>query len=187
MGSKYAGLRGRVPEQQTERDIELQVRLEEWEGQTLAELTASFNQFTQHLQAATEKVKGINLSLEACEILIREKLDALEGDAITVNGYTWSPKFEPYPVCEDPAAIIKYFEEHNMKDQLLLKSSELASRLKNFVKEEALNGELIVETKTVPDPETGEERTINDVRSQIPGVKVFLKGSLSRVKSKGAK
>jgi hypothetical protein len=66
---------------------------------------------------------------------------------------------------------------------LTLKAGELATRLKTLVKEEAQNNELQIETKDVVDPDTGETRQVTEVRSKIPGVKVFLKNSLSRVKS----
>lgn len=187
MASKYAGLKGRIPEQPTEREAAVQALLDEYKDTPIADLTATYNLAVEQATSLAAKVKAIGARLEAFEILIRQRLDALEGDAISVNGYTWSPKFEPYPVAEDVDKIVAYFKEHGMEDQLVLKTSELASRLKNFVKEEALNGELIVEPKTVVDEATGEEKVVNDVRSQIPGVRVFLKASLSRVKTKGAK
>lgn len=178
MASKYAHLKGQVPtEEPSERDEVMTVLLAERESKTLGELTAEHNTLSDEFDEKKRVLDAVGLKIDACDILIRKNLAALDADSVSVNGRTWSTKFEPYPVAEDPSAIIKYFEEHHMTDQLVLKSSELASRLKAFVKEEAVNNELVITTKDVNGVQTTE------VRSNIPGVKVFLKATLSRPKS----
>lgn len=184
MASKYAGLKGKIPVQQTEREEAIQKIIDEHKDDEIAAIGAAYNDRAMEAAALAVKVRDVANHLEAYDILLRQKLDGLDGEGIIMHGYTWSPKYEPYPVCEDPDAIVKYFEDHEMADQLVLTKTELANRLKSFVKEEALNGELIVEPRTVVDPTTGEERIVNDVKSQVPGVRVYLKESLSRVKSR---
>jgi hypothetical protein len=183
VASKYEHLKGKIPEQPTARDTALTEALTLIESQTIADLTANYNALNEKSDELAAAVKVVNLQMDALEIVIRRRLDAQNADAVRISGYTWSEKFEPYPVCEDPAAIVAYFESHGMEDQLTLRNSELAARLKNFVKEEALAGGLQMTTKTVPDPTTGVDSEIVEVRSSIPGVRVFLKGTLSRVKS----
>lgn len=190
MASKYAGLKGRIPEQQSARDVALETAIEERKGKTVAELTEEFNAAKDQAALAATQAKVLKVKADALEILIRRKLDADEADAIRINGYTWSETFEPYPICDDIDLVLEYLlnPENGMADQLKLKSSELAERLKNHVKEEALANELIIEQKEVDDPTApGGKREVTEVRSRIPGVKVYLKPGLSRVKSKGAK
>lgn len=187
MASKYAHLKGQVPEDQpTEREESIARYLEEYRiaDTTTVAVAARYNGLERLKAKLAAETKVINQMLEAVEIIFRERLDGEGLDAVKADGYTWSVSYVPYPVCEDPALIEQYFLEHGMEDQLHLKASELASRLKNHVKEEAQNNELIIDIET--DPVTGVEikRT---VRSQIPGVKVFLDASLSRTKSSTAK
>jgi hypothetical protein len=188
LASKYAGLKGRIPEApQTPRAADIAGKLNDWKDESISSLTEMFNGASAASAALAAEVKKVNATLEALEILIRQKLEALEGDAISVNGYTWSPKFEPYPVCDNPQAVVQYFRENDMESELVLTNTELASRLKTYIKEEALNNELQITTREEVDPITGDIREVPEVRSKIPGVKVFLKPGLSRAKSKGAK
>lgn len=184
MASKYAGLRGKIPEQPTERDVQFKELSAKRKGKTFGELTEEYNAVVEGLKKLAERTKAGNLLKTVLEVLLRESLDAQDADSVNANGYTWTPQFEPYPIAEDVDAIVKYFRENGMEDQLQLKASELATRLKSFVKDEALANELIIEIKTEVDPSTGEEVEIGrDVRSKIPGVRVFLASGLSRVKS----
>jgi hypothetical protein len=182
MASKYAGLKHRIPEQPTARDAALTAELAAIETETLAELTAGYNTCKDAAGKLAEQVKQLSVRLEAREILIRRALDAQGATSVRMQGYTWSEKFEPYPVTEDPAAVVRYFREHGLEDQLTLTASELNGRLKNLVKEEALANELQVDVVTVVDPATGAEQQTTEVRSRVPGVRVFLKAGLSRVK-----
>ncbi len=179
MASKYAALAGTVPENETEREEAVNKHLLLWETSTLPELTSMHNTESVLKADLSAKHDAVKARVDALEILIRKALNALEAESISMNGRTWSNKYEPFAVAEDPAAIVQYFKDHNMEDQLALSNSELAARLKAFVKNEALAGELKVET--VPDPATGGTKV--EVRSQIPGVLVFLKPGLSHPKS----
>lgn len=186
MATKYASLRGKIPEEPrppSPKDEKIKEFQKKYTDRTLLNLTKEYNRLDKESGDAADKLAGVNLELEAVELLLRGQLDAAGADSVKMNGFTWSPKVEPYPSAEDPALIIEYFKDNGMEDQLTLKAGELATRLKTFVKEEALANELIIEQKTVADEVTGEERTVTEVRSKIPGVKVFLKSSLSRVKS----
>lgn len=183
MASKYAGLKGKIPEQPTERDEQFKTEIAGRKGKTFGELTEEYNVVEEAIKKLAEKTKFGNLLKKVLEVLIRESLDAQDADSVNANGYTWTPQFEPYPIAEDPDAIVKYFKDNDMADQLKLKSSELATRLKSFIKEEALSNELQIEIRTETDPVTGEEIEVRDVRSKIPGVRVFLASGLSRVKS----
>jgi hypothetical protein len=189
LASKYAGLRGKIPVQRTPRAEALVEALRERRSKKVGELTTEYNAAKAVSVELAAKTAANKVILDALEILIREYLDANEADGIKSDGYTWTPTYVPYPSADDPAAVIKYFRENNMEDLLQLKNSELAERLKAFVKAEAAEGTLIIEEREVTDPDTGETKMVQDVRSNIPGVKVFMSEGLSRVKSsnKGAK
>lgn len=183
MASKYAGLQHTIPQEPTERDAAIEALLEEHGNDAIAALITKYNlgKVKAAEQAAATKTHGQYMT--AIDILIRRKLDAEDADAITVQGFNWSEIYEPYPQAEDPEAIVKYFLEHDMGDQLKLTKTELASRLKNHVKNEATNNELVVTEVEQIDKTTGETKMVKEVRSNIPGVKVFLKASLSRTKA----
>lgn len=182
MASKYAHLNGKVPEQQTEREQAVSEFLEEFRktDTTTGAVAKRYNGLCVEAAELAAKVKVLNQKIDAADIMMQERLQGDDTEAVRSDGYTWSRSFEPYPVCEDPEQIVKYFKEHDMEGLLVLRAGELASRLKNHVKEEAQNNELIIDIETDPDTGVEVKRT---VRSQIPGVKVFLKASLSRTKS----
>jgi hypothetical protein len=180
MASKWAHLKGKVPERApTARDVGLAEELKKIEETTIDVLTDEYNALWKESDDLAALAKANKLKMDAREIMIRKRLAAKGIDGAMVNGYTWTEKFEPYPVCEDPAAIVEYFRTHEMEDQLVLTNTELANRLKTFVKDEAARGELQI--ITIPGENGEEDRT--EVRSSVPGVKVFLKADLSRVKS----
>ncbi len=182
MASKYAGLKGKVPEAPTERSQEITEHILKRAGQSFTDLAGDYNNLRGKIDGISAALKVLNTELDAIEIMLRESLEAQNADSVKTQGYTWSSNPEPYPSCENPEAIIAYFNDNGMADQLKLRSTELASRLKGFVKEEALANELIPSVKIVDGPD-GEPIETLEVRSKIPGVKVFLKYSLSRVKS----
>lgn len=201
MATKYGHLRGTIPEVPTERDQAFTAALDEVchvarggeepspvarKDKTLWELTAEFNLLDVEIAEKARAVKALELKRDACELLIRRKIEADSADNVTMNGYTWTPKADPYPAgVEDQGKLVDYFLNNGMKDLL----SVHASRLASIVKEEALANELVVEVKKVPDPATGQETEVREYRSgRLPGVKVYLKPALGRVKSsKGAK
>lgn len=183
MASKYAHLRGVVPSEPTERDEAFAAEHGKFKGLPIKTLMTRYNETKKTVEQRTSDLKESKLTLDVIDALIRQGLKDTGADAMSAEGFTWSASYEPYPIAEDPAAIVEYFMTHGMEDQLKLKASELAARLKNHVKEESLNNELVIGTRTVPDPETGEPKEVPDVRSQIPGVRVYLDESLSRVKS----
>jgi len=180
MASKYAHLRGNVPVQQTERDEAVTKFMEEFrkEDTTTGAAAKRFNDLTAEKAKLTEQLNTLNQKLDAADYLMQDRLDADGSDAVSADGYTWSISCEPFPVCEDPEAIVKYLKRKKMADMLVLKTSELASRLRNLVKDEALNNELKVKVTT-----DAEGKEVREVRSNVPGVKVFLKQTLSRTKS----
>lgn len=187
MASKYAHLRGKIPEQQappSEKSLKLIELQKVIVDRSFLNLTAEYNAKDKVVNGLKGDLKDAELELEAVELLIREQLDAEGTDGVRINGFTWSEGCEPYPslLARDTSGVVDYFKENGMEQELELKASELASRLKNFVKEEALAGDLIIEEKVVTD-DLGEEHTVSEVHSRIPGVKVFLKKTLSRVKS----
>lgn len=188
MASKYAKLKGRIPEgvrEPSEKETAIAAHLAARQATTLADLIAEYTGQAAQAEKLAAETKIIALLMEALERLIRQRLDAMNADGLSSGGFTWSTSYEPYPVvlANDVPGIVQYFKDHGMEDQLALKASEVAARLKSFVKEEALNNELEIGTREVPDPRTGEPIEVPDVRSKIPGVRVFLKAELSRVKS----
>lgn len=184
MASKYAGLKGRIPEQEkplTDRDQAIIKEMAEHAEKSLAELAVAYNAVEVQIEAAALVAAGLKHKQDALEILIRKTIDGNSIEKIGLDGFTWSNTYEPFPVADDPAAAVQYFKDNGMEDQLKLTASEVASRLKKHVKEEALANELEIIEKVVEGPDG--PVTTTEVRSKIPGVKVFLKPSLSRVKS----
>lgn len=182
MASKYGHLKGKVPAPPTERDEAIEAALRPLQGKSMQALALLYN--TQKAKAAilARHAKARKAVIDALEMVMLRNLESAGLDGIKAEGFTWSPSFEPFPVCEDPDAIVKYFEENGLEDQLKLTKTELAGRLKSFVKDESVNGELEFGTKEITDPD-GSIREVPDVRSKIPGVRVFLQSALSRVKS----
>lgn len=182
MASKYASLKGKIPElprESSEREKAIAAEIIEFGDQPFEWLTATFNSRRIAKDRAEEAVEQADIKLEAVQRAILSKLDTESLDAIKANDYTWSGKTEPYPVVEDNAKLVAHFIDNHQEDMLTMHWM----RLKGIVREEALANELVIEEKTIVDQQTGKEITYNDVRSQIPGVRVFLKPSLSRVKS----
>lgn len=176
MAALYGALVGKVPEQPTERTVELIEALKTLKPLGFAELEAKYAKLEQDKADLAKKVKTVGVESEAIEILMRELLSTQNMEKVTVHGYTWSSSPIPCPVCDDPEATAKYLAEHEMGDKLVLTKAELAGRVKEHVKAEALANELVIEMKTVDGVE------VPEVRSQIDGVRVFLKTSMSRRK-----
>ena len=184
MASKYANLKGKIPTEPTEREQALIDAIRDRKDASLAELTAEYNQRELRIADLFKQAKDEGINREACETLIRSQLDALSGDAVTMNGYTWTPTSKPRASVFDRQGMIDYFLQHDMKDLL----SVHAQRLDSMVAEEALANTLNVVEVPIINQETGEEQTTTEFRSQIAGVRVYLQPNLSRVKSnKGAK
>ena len=188
MATKYAALRGRIPTEEkpkTPKDLKIEELQDKYVDRSLLNLTAEYNRLDA--KAAEEKavLDATTLERDALDQLIQEQLDAQGADSVSMNGFTWSPGCEPYPsvAVKNLDEVKEYFNTHGMAAQLELTATEMAERLKTIVKEEALANELTIEEVPFVDPQTGEEKTKTEVRSRVPGVKVYLKTSLSRRKS----
>lgn len=194
MASKYAHLKGKVPgaqREQTPREQEITQHIERRKEQTLSQLAQAYNLMC----VQKERIAGIaakhKIKMDAFERMIEQRLDSADEDSVSMHGYTWSTAFLPFPVLKDanPEEIKTYLRDNGQGDLLELSITELSERLTKLIKEEAENNELDISERTIVDETTGEARTVQDVKSsKIPGVRVFLKSSLSHVKSrKGAK
>jgi hypothetical protein len=185
MASKYAHLKGQIPIEEVIYSPEVAAFMKEYAelDPTPGERAKRYNTLNAEAVEMAGKVKVLNQKLEAAEANMLQSVDSNGIDSIKADGYTWTPTFEPYPSCEDPEAIVKYLKRKKMGSMLVLKVSELASRLRQLVKDEAANNELRIDVVSETDPITGEVKERRIVRSRVPGVKVFLKAKLSRVKS----
>lgn len=182
MASKYSGLKGRIPIQETPRGEAVAAEIKRHGDKDIKQLTEDYNAVKSHIEQLEAKVAEHKAVEQALLVLIRRRIDASGADSITINGRTWSETFDPFPVCDDIGAIVTYLKENGMEDQLELTKSELSSRLKDFVKNEALANELDVEEVKKED---GSVETV--VKSKIPGVRVYLKPGLSKAKAGKAK
>lgn len=185
---KYSGLKGTIPEAPTQHEAAVEKAIGEWRGKSRVDLTAELNKVRDRQDAREAENKKDSAVRKALEHLIRVDIRDSGEDSVRVNGYTWTPVGTPYPAISDPAAVVKHFIENDMKDLLVLNTTELAARVANIVKDEALAGQLRVEITTEKDPTTGKDVEKVEVFSSIPGVRVFLKPTLDRRKSstKGA-
>lgn len=181
MASKYAKLKGKVPRQPTERDENIIALKAERAGRTLAQLTEEFNARKVALDDLAKKAKAEKECADALTDLILGQLNDGDLDAARQHGYTWSESTLPYAVVTSASVkeVIQWFKDNDLAEQLDLTVSELGERVQKVVKAEAEANELLIEIEK--DEATGEERTV--AKSKIPGVRVFLKPSLSRVKS----
>jgi hypothetical protein len=176
---QYSNLKGNVPEEPTPRQAALQEALDTRATKTIAELTEEFNRKAAEAASLSTQAKALGNEVDALEILIRRRLKEAELESADVNGFVWTETCEPYPslLAADAPSIIEYFKNNGFEDLLQLKTAEVTERLKGIVKDEAKAGELeIVEI------DNGDGTTRTEVRSTIPGVKVFLKYKLSRTK-----
>lgn len=185
MASKYAHLKGQIPVEEIVYSPEVTAFMAAFAVEDLndGDRAKRFNTLTNESIELSKQVKVLSNKLDAAEANMLKGLDANGTEAVKADGYTWTPTFEPYPSCEDPEAIVKYLKRKKMGSMLVLKVSELASRLRSLVKDEAVNNELRITIDEYTDPATGEVKQRRTVRSRVPGVKVFLKAKLSRVKS----
>lgn len=184
MASKYAGLKGKVPQEQTPREANILRGMETRMRMSFAELATEHNTLKTRQAKLADYAKRLKQQIDAIELLMQDRLNAENHDRITTTGFNWSISYEPYASAENPEEIVKYFREHNMEAQLELSKTELASRLKTFVKEEALNNELTIEEVEEVNPQTGETFKKIVAKSKIPGVKVFLASEISKTKAK---
>lgn len=175
--------RGRIPEAPREpspKEVLYNTTLEESRVLTLEEMTERYNALSEEEDKQAAVLGNIKTRLEALEYLIQRKIEATGADNLSVNGYTWTPKADAYASAEDSAALVKHFIDNGQAHLLSIHPARLTS----MVREEIDEGTILIEPKEVVDPTTGETKTINEVRSSVlPGVKVFLKDSLGRVKS----
>lgn len=181
MASKYAHLKGVVPEEPTEREQAITDFMEAFKAEdaTSGATAARINKLMEEAKTLAAQVKETKQKIDAAEALMRQRMDSEGAELIRADGYSWSQSCTPYPICEDPEAIVKYFKDNGMEHRLALTNTELAARLKEIVREEAENNELIIDITV--DEATGKETRV--VRSHVEGVKVFLDTSLSRRKA----
>lgn len=185
MASKYAALKGKIPKEPTERDVKFVQAMVERKSKSFSELAQEFNTTEAVMAKLATKTAELKLKLSVIAALMEDRLECEDADSITTQGRTWGISYEPYPQAEDPEKIVEYFNENGMAAQLLLNKTELAARLVTFVKEEAANNELVIETETVEGPDGPIEKQV--VKSKIPGVRVFLWSGLSKAKARVAK
>lgn len=189
MASKYGKLRGQVPPKPSddqpgsERAQRLLAHTESHRGEGLA----AWAEHLTNLRRAEEEIKA-SLKLceeeqEAIEGLVMDELEGRNEDAVSTGGFTHSVKYEPYPNPTDRPGLLQYCldEANGLRDALILPPARLAA----IVREEAEANELIIETKTIQ--VDGQEVEVQEARSRLlPGVRVFLKRTLSRVKSRAS-
>lgn len=179
---KYSGLKGQIPEFQTPHDEAVTKAIAERKGHDRLRLTAELNRVREEQDRLTALAKAQGVLKTALEYLIRADINASGEDKVTVNGYTWSPIGTPFPVIADPEVVVQYLKDNGMEDLLTLTTAEVSSRVANFVKEEAQNGQLKAVTVTKQDPETGKDYEEVEVYSTITGVRVWMKPTLYRCK-----
>ena len=128
------------------------------------------------LKAADDHWK---LRKDALNVLLHEHLESSEMDSVSMNGYTFSRGYEPYPTTSgsDLDEILNYFKDNGMEDRLSLSATEIASRLESIVKEEVANNEL--ESRTIARDDGTTETAFY---SRVPGVRVWLLKKLNRRK-----
>lgn len=186
MASKYAKYKGKVPlaqvESTTERDQEIAKIQVELKDHNLAQLAAVLTGLRGIEEKLTSQLKTTGYHRAAVEELILNLLDAGETDAVSTGGHTLSTKFEPYPQVDDKAALLKHcLDDEELRETLSLNPQRLAS----MIREEAENNLLQIEEKEID--KDGEKVVVQEARSsQLPGVRVFLKRTLSRVKARSS-
>jgi hypothetical protein len=156
-----------------------QVRAE-WRDKSIDELTAEYNRLEAIKKEQSAAHDKTSTTMDALEGLIQKKIEALNLDNLSVNGYTWTPQAKAYATQENPQALIQYFIDNGQAHLLMIHGS----RLNAMIREEIDAGTILIEPKEVVDPATGETRTVNEVRSSVlPGVRVYLEDALGRAKS----
>lgn len=179
--------RGKIPPPPREpgpKEILFNEIVNEWRDKPLGEIAEQFNTWDAEKDALAAQVDKLDGKLDALKYLIQKKIEATGADNMSLAGYTWTPKADAYASAEDNAKLIQHFIDNGQQHLLQIHPSRLSS----MVREEIDAGTYLVEDKTVVDPVTGEETTVQEIRSAVlPGVKVFMKDSLGRQKSTRSK
>ena len=151
---KWSSLKGQYPELPWEEKVRAAAAV--IADEPVHEIVAMLNIHEQRKAEAERDLAAIKLDVETYE---RALIAAMERDgleSIKAHGHHWTPSIEPYPQQEDKLALREFFDQH-MPEALQIPWQTLKSLTKDALE----NG------KALP-----------------PGVKVFLKPSISRRKAK---
>jgi hypothetical protein len=154
--SKWAWLKDRFPALPADPSYgdAIIAQVEAYRELPLAEIAEAYNDCEEEIAERERELKEVKMRREAAERAMHQQMEAAGLDSVTVAGFKWTPKVEPYPSVKDKAAFRAWAGE-KMPDNLSLPFPTLKSVVK-----EAL--------------ESGEELP--------PGIDVYLKGSFSRTK-----
>jgi len=158
----WANMKGVLPDAPVESDRELAINaaVDERKDKTMKELADEYNLLALEEEAAKAREKAISILYEAIERQMNRYLDSQSTDIWRdpSSGFSFWPKYDIYPSVEDKSKLMQHLRDTNQTDKLILPHPTLRSDCA-----EALGP---TGSGVVP-----------------PGVKVYLKTSISRRKA----
>jgi hypothetical protein len=143
---------------------------------TVDQLTREYNALEETDKKVSQMAAILSIQMEANERLIGQKIQASGADRVTINGFTWSPNSQPFPSVDDSTALVKHYIDNNLTAMLSVHHSRVLSTVKEEIEANTL--QVVIKEKAGPN---GED--VTEIRSNLPGVKVFLKPCMSRTKA----
>lgn len=185
---KWSNLKGQVPDAPTAEPSEWMERVfkekDARQTKTMSELQEEYAELVAADEAAEEAKSERNIKYAALDRRILEELDKVKQvsgqDMWRGNGHTFSPKFSPRPVVEDPVAFMKWIHDTNQQDQLTLPTGRL-----NAIIAECMDTSLA----SILTPAQRALLAPGDPGSGMPppGIKLFLQTSVHHTSPKAAK
>lgn len=125
----------------------------EYEDLKLDVLVRELNNFRDRKSAHEDKIDKLNVTIEALNQLVLDRMEEQNLDSVTVHGTVFYQHIEPYASMQDRALLFAYIKKTKQVSLLTVQWQTLNALVK----------ELLIDGKPAP-----------------PGVKVFLKTTIGR-------
>lgn len=126
--TKLAGSLPTLPSEATYSDA-VRNQVDALRGQSLSDLTASFNALREEKMRVEAELSEINCRLEAVTRVIDETMDLQDMESVVMHGYRWTRSPEPYAKVADRQATLAWAMQE-MPDALSLPYQTLAATTK---------------------------------------------------------
>lgn len=126
--SKLAGSLPTLPSEATYSDA-VRNQVDALRGQSLSDLTASYNALREEKMRVEAELSEINCRLEAVTRVIDETMDLQDMESVVMHGYRWTRSPEPYAKVADRQAALAWAKQE-MPDALSIHYQILASTTK---------------------------------------------------------
>lgn len=161
MASKWSFLKDRYPQAPLSDDRryvdQVATNLREYSDLTLVELAHLYDDLFERKDQIDRELQDVKARLDATASLVGARLDDQGLESVVINGYRWTPVYDPYPSVRDKAKLRAWAADH-MPDNLTLHPQTLRAVVRDAL-----------------DPDAGSFEL-------PPGVDIFVKRSFRRTK-----